>query len=67
MLHFDPEVRNSTLRLAPAVPAWIGRLTVRRVPLMGGHLTIEVDGDQCDVLEQPAGLTILREVRSPTM
>jgi glycogen debranching enzyme len=66
MLHFDPEVRNSTLHLAPSVPDWIGRLTLRRVPLMGGHLTIEVEGDRCEVLEQPERLTILREARRPT-
>jgi glycogen debranching enzyme len=66
MLHFEPEVRHSTLRLAPAVPDWIGRLTLRRVPLMGGHLTIEVDGDRCEVLEQPDGLSVLREARRPT-
>jgi hypothetical protein len=67
MLHFDPEVRHSTLHLAPAVPDWIGRLTLRRVPLMGGHLSIEVEGDRCNVLEQPDGLTIVGEARRPTM
>jgi glycogen debranching enzyme len=65
MLHFDPEVRNSQLHLAPDVPEWIGRLTLRRVPLMGGHLSIEVEGDRCRVLEQPAGLTIVPEARRP--
>jgi hypothetical protein len=59
-------VRNSQLHLAPAVPEWIGRLTVRRIPLMGGHLSIEVEGDRCHVLEQPDGLTILPEARRPT-
>ena len=28
MLHFDPDVRNAQLHLAPEVPEWIGRLTL---------------------------------------
>jgi hypothetical protein len=30
---------------------------------MGGQLSIEVEGDQCRVLEAPAGLSIVREPR----
>jgi len=66
MLHFDPDVRNAQLHLAPQVPAWIGRMTLRRVPLMGGHLSIEVERDECHVLEAPDGLTIVAEPRRPT-
>jgi hypothetical protein len=66
MLHFDPDVRNAQLHLAPEVPEWIGRLTMRGVPLMGGHLSIEVVGDRCDVLEIPDGLTIVSHPRRPT-
>jgi glycogen debranching enzyme len=67
MLHFDPEVRNSRLHLAPEVPDWIGRLVLERVPLMGGHLSIEVEGNRCKVLDAPAGLTIVGEPRRPTL
>jgi glycogen debranching enzyme len=66
MLHFDPDVRNSQLHLAPEVPEWIGRLVLERVPLMGGHLSIEVERNQCKVLESPPGLTIVPEARRPT-
>jgi glycogen debranching enzyme len=66
MLHFDPDVRNAQLHLAPQVPEWIGRMTLRHVPLMGGHLSIEVEGDRCRVLEAPDGLTIVPEPRRPT-
>lgn len=59
MLRFDPDLRSSQLYLAPEVPEWIGRLTLRDVPLMGGHLSIEVDGDRCRVLDRPDGLTIV--------
>jgi hypothetical protein len=50
----------------PRVPEWIGRLTLRDVPLMGGHLSIEVEGDRCDVLAVPPGLTIVDEPRRAT-
>jgi glycogen debranching enzyme len=66
MLHFEPEVRHERLYLAPAVPDWIGRLALRRIPLMGGHLSIEVEGDSCRVLEAPVGLTIVPEPRPAT-
>jgi glycogen debranching enzyme len=66
MLHFDPDVRNEQLHLAPDVPDWIGRLVLERVPLMGGHLSIEVEGSRCTVLEAPAGLTIVPVPRRAT-
>jgi hypothetical protein len=34
---------------------------------MGGHLSIEVEGDRCKVLEIPDGLTIVPEPRRPTV
>ena len=67
MLQFEPDVCNGRLHLAPDVPDWIGRLTLRGVPLMGDHLSIDVEGDRCDVLEAPDGLTIVPEVRQPTL
>lgn len=66
MLHFDPDIRNERLHLAPDVPDWIGRLTLERVPLMGGHVSLEVEGDRCTVLEAPRGLTIVPERRRAT-
>jgi glycogen debranching enzyme len=66
MLNFDPEVRNAQLHLAPVLPEWMGRLVLERIPLMGGHLSIEVEGDACKVLELPDGLTIVPEPRHTT-
>jgi glycogen debranching enzyme len=66
MLHFEPDVRNARLHLAPEVPSWIGRLVLEGVPLMGGRLSIEVERDQCVVLQLPPGLTIVDEPRAPT-
>jgi glycogen debranching enzyme len=59
LLHFDPELRHQRLHLAPDIPEWMGRLTLSRVPVMGGHLSIEVEGDKCEVLESPPGLEIV--------
>jgi glycogen debranching enzyme len=65
MLRFDPDVRHGKLHLVPSVPEWIGRLTVEGVPIMGGRLSFEVDGDQVTELEVPAGLTVLPYPRRP--
>ena len=44
----------------------MGKLVLERVPLMGGRLSIEVEGDACKVLELPEGLTIVPERRRAT-
>jgi glycogen debranching enzyme len=67
MLRFEPDIRNAELRLAPAVPAWIGSLRLEQIPLMGGNLSFEVDGENCTVLDLPEGLTIVHSPRRPTM
>jgi glycogen debranching enzyme len=66
MLRFEPDVRSSKLHLAPAIPDWIGRLRLERVPLMGGDLTVEVEGETVHALEVPAGLDIVSEARPAT-
>jgi glycogen debranching enzyme len=66
VLRLEPDVRNAVVHLAPAVPDWVGRLTLERIPIMGGRLSIEVEGDRLHVNEQPAGLQIVRTARRPT-
>jgi glycogen debranching enzyme len=63
MLRFEPDIRNGELHLAPQLPEWIGRFMLERVPLMGGHLSVEVEGDHLRVFEIPDGLTIVRSPR----
>ncbi len=58
MLRFDPRVRESVLYLAPVIPKWIGRLELDRIPLMGGSLSISVEGDTLEVIDAPAGLRV---------
>jgi hypothetical protein len=66
MLRFEPDIRNATLTLAPRVPDWIGTLALEQVPLMGGHLSIRVEGEELDVRGIPSGLTIVTEPRQAT-
>jgi len=66
MLRFEPDIRNSRLHLAPAIPDWIGLLRLERIPIMGGFLTVEMRGEELAVLDAPPGLTIDREPRPAT-
>jgi glycogen debranching enzyme len=66
MLRFEPDIRNAQLNLAPAVPDWIGALTLEQVPLMGDYLSIRVEGERLEILEAPEGLTIVPSPRQPT-
>ena len=66
MLRFEPDIRHSKLHLAPAVPEWVGRLRLEQVPLMGGHLTLDVAGEEAHALEVPTGLSIVHSPRLPT-
>ncbi len=66
LLRFEPDIRSSLLHLAPAVPDWIGTLRLERIPIMGGHLAVEVSGEVVRVLEVPEGLEIVSDPRSAT-
>ncbi len=67
MLRFEPDIRNNTLHLAPVVPDWIGRLRLERIALMGGELTIEMEGDRLHALSIPDGLQLVHDPREPTL
>ena len=66
LLRFEPDIRANKLHLAPAVPDWIGTLRLERIPIMGGHLGVEVTGEVVKVLEVPEDLTIVSDPRRPT-
>jgi glycogen debranching enzyme len=66
MLRLEPDARDRRLHLAPALPAWLGRVRLERVAIMDGELSIEVEGDECRVLEAPTGLTVVPEPRPAT-
>jgi glycogen debranching enzyme len=67
ILRFEPDIRNSKLHLAPAVPDWIGVLRLEHIELMGGHLTIETEREQVRALEVPDGLRIVPSARAATL
>ena len=66
LLRFEPDIRRSSLHLAPAVADWIGTLRLERIPIMGGHLGIEVQGEIVRVVDVPEGLKIISDPRLPT-
>ena len=66
MLRFEPDIRNGELHLAPVLPDWIGAFSLHRIPLMGGHLSVEAQGEHLHVSEIPDGLTIVRASRAAT-
>ncbi len=66
LLRFEPDIRRSSLHIAPAVPDWIGTLRLERIAVMGGHLAIEVTGEVVRVLDVPPGLSIISDPRSAT-
>jgi glycogen debranching enzyme len=66
LLRFEPDIRNSLLHLAPAVPDWIGTLRLDNIPLMGGKLAVEVHGEVVRALQVPDGLSIVSDPRAAT-
>lgn len=66
LLRLEPDAPRRTLHLAPALPGWLGRVRLRRVAMLGGQLSIDVDGDECRVIEAPPGVTVLRAPPPPT-
>ena len=67
MLGLEPDLRRSTLHLAPAVPEWMGRLSVEGVQLMGGRLSFVAEGNSVEITECPPGLHVVAEARRATV
>ncbi len=65
LLRFDPWLPHGKLWLDPVVPAAIGRLRVGHIPLGGGRMSVEVDGDDVIVEGLPPGVELVREPRQP--
>jgi glycogen debranching enzyme len=65
LLRLDPWVPNGKLSLAPALPAAIRRLHVARIPLLGGRVTVMVEGDAVEVDGLPPGVELVSEPRLP--
>ncbi|HEX6425858.1 MAG TPA: glycogen debranching N-terminal domain-containing protein [Acidimicrobiales bacterium] len=65
LLRLDPDVAQGRLRLAPVLPPAIRSLRVERIPLLGGTVTVAVDGDRVEVSDLPGGIELLTEPRHP--
>ena len=63
LLRFEPAIRQGALHLAPVVPEWLGHFRLDGLPIMGGHLSVEIDRGDTRVLGAPEGLTIVPEPR----
>jgi glycogen debranching enzyme len=64
LLRLDPAVPFGEVRVDPALPPWIRWLRVADVEMGGVCLTVEVDGQGCQVSGAP-GLAIVSEPRAP--
>ncbi len=67
LLRIDPWLAAGKLWLAPALPEEIGRLRVDRIPLLGGRITVEVDGDAVKVEGLPPDVEVVAEPRTPLL
>ncbi|MFP3899641.1 MAG: glycogen debranching N-terminal domain-containing protein [Acidimicrobiia bacterium] len=65
LLRLDPWVPQGKLWLAPALPDAVGRLSVERIPLIGGRVTVSVDGNRVAVDGLPPGIELVGEPRRP--
>lgn len=65
LLRFDPWLPHGKLWLDPVVPTAIGRLRVGHIPLGGGRLVVDVDGDDVSIEGLPPGIELVREPRQP--
>jgi glycogen debranching enzyme len=65
LLRFDPWVPRGKVWIHPALPERIGRLRVDRIPLAGGRVSVDVEGDRMAVSGLPSDLELVDEPRHP--
>jgi glycogen debranching enzyme len=65
LLRLDPWVPRGKVWLHPALPEQIGRLRVHRIPLAGGRVSVEVNGDSVTVEGLPPHLELVDAPRHP--
>ncbi|MGH9118831.1 MAG: amylo-alpha-1,6-glucosidase [Acidimicrobiales bacterium] len=61
LLRFEPWIPSGRLLLAPALPDAIGWLRIDDVPLLGGRITIEVEGTEVKVDGLPDAVELIDE------
>jgi glycogen debranching enzyme len=65
LLRLDPNMPRGRLWLSPVLPDAVETLRVERIPLLGGTVTVSVDGSGVEVDDLPAGITVVAEPRRP--
>ena len=65
LLRLEPWMPQQKLWLAPALPEGMTRLRVERIPLLGGRVTVDVDGDDVAIDGLPSDIQRLDEPRAP--
>jgi glycogen debranching enzyme len=65
LLRLDPWIPQGKLWLDPVLPAAIRRLRVERIPLLGGRVTVAVEGDRVEVEDLPPGVELISAPRRP--
>ena len=65
ILRLDPWVPRRKVWLSPVLPSWIGRLRIDRIPLAGGRVTVEVEGDDVRVDGLAEDIELVSEPRKP--
>jgi glycogen debranching enzyme len=65
LLRFDPWIPQGKLWLSPVLPEGIDRLRLERIPLLGGRITVEVDGQEAKVEGLPHEVELVAEPRHP--
>ena len=65
MLRLEPWMPQRKLWLAPALPPEIGHLRIERIPLLGGRVTVDVDGDAVKIEGLPPDIELLDAPRAP--
>ncbi|HEX6416938.1 MAG TPA: glycogen debranching N-terminal domain-containing protein [Acidimicrobiales bacterium] len=65
LLRLDPNVPQGRLWLSPVLPPAVGSLRVERIPLLGGTVTVAVEGDRVEVSDVPGGIAVVAEPRRP--
>jgi glycogen debranching enzyme len=65
LLRLEPWMPQQKLWLAPALPEGTTTLRVERIPLLGGRVTVDVDGDDVSIEGLPSDIELLDEPRAP--
>jgi glycogen debranching enzyme len=65
VLRLDPWVPAGVVHVAPVLPDGMGRLRVDDIPLLGGRLSVVVEGGETSFEDVPAGIRVITDARRP--